>query len=75
MCLTRRFFRRATHSGSGHPPHCALVDIPMADDQLRADCAEHEAQRRVTGCRRARRLPACGDLPLLRCTAVPAAIV
>jgi DNA-binding MarR family transcriptional regulator len=43
MCVTCRFFRRDAHPGSGHAHHCALVDIPMADDELRVDCAEHEA--------------------------------
>jgi DNA-binding MarR family transcriptional regulator len=43
MCVTCRFFRRDAHPGSGHAHHCALVDIPMADDQLRVDCAEPEA--------------------------------
>jgi DNA-binding MarR family transcriptional regulator len=42
MCATCRFFRRDAHPGSAQPHHCALVDVPMADAELRVDCAEHE---------------------------------
>jgi DNA-binding MarR family transcriptional regulator len=42
MCVTCRFFRRDVHSDPARPHHCALVDAPMAGDELRIDCAEHE---------------------------------
>ena len=42
MCVTCRFFRRNLHAGAARPHHCALVDMPMADGELRVDCAEHE---------------------------------
>jgi DNA-binding MarR family transcriptional regulator len=42
MCVTCRFFRRDAHRGMPRRHHCALVDMPMADDELRVDCAEHE---------------------------------
>jgi DNA-binding MarR family transcriptional regulator len=42
MCATCRFFRPDAHPDSAQPHHCALVDAPMADRELRVDCAEHE---------------------------------
>lgn len=42
-CATCRFFRPAAHPGSPH--HCALVDLPLADHQLRVDCTEHKQPR------------------------------
>jgi DNA-binding MarR family transcriptional regulator len=42
MCVTCRFFRRNQHAGAARPHHCALVDMPMAEGELRVDCAEHE---------------------------------
>ncbi len=42
MCATCRFFRRGAHPSAPQPHHCALVDAPMADAELRIDCAEHE---------------------------------
>lgn len=44
MCVTCRFFRRDEHPDAPRPHHCALVDMPMADGELRVDCAEHEPQ-------------------------------
>jgi len=41
MCSTCRFFRPDAHPGAVERHHCALVDIPMSDGQLRVDCAEH----------------------------------
>lgn len=43
ICATCRFFRPHVHPGAERPHHCALVDLPMADSELRVDCAEHEA--------------------------------
>jgi DNA-binding MarR family transcriptional regulator len=42
MCVTCRFFRRDAHPETARPHHCALVDVPMGDGDLRVDCAEHE---------------------------------
>lgn len=41
MCLTCTHFRPNVRSGAA-PHHCALVDAPIANEQLRLDCAEHE---------------------------------
>jgi DNA-binding MarR family transcriptional regulator len=42
MCVTCRFFRRDAHRDPAQPHHCALVDMPMGDGNLRVDCAEHQ---------------------------------
>lgn len=42
MCVTCRFFRRDEHPEAIRPHHCALVDMALADGELRVDCAEHE---------------------------------
>jgi DNA-binding MarR family transcriptional regulator len=41
MCVTCTHFRPNVREGEA-PHHCALVDAPLANDQLRLDCAEHE---------------------------------
>lgn len=46
MCVTCRFFRRDTHTGSVSPHHCALLDLPLAGSDLRIDCPEHEPTAR-----------------------------
>lgn len=43
MCVTCRFFRPDAHPGARQPHHCALINTPMADAELRVDCAEHQA--------------------------------
>lgn len=49
MCATCTYFRPNVHTGE-KPHHCALIDAPLATDQLRLDCPEHvlaaEATRR-----------------------------
>lgn len=40
MCVTCVNFRPNVRSGAT-PHHCALVDAPLANDQLRIDCPEH----------------------------------
>lgn len=40
MCVTCTHFRPHVRPGSS-PHHCALVDAPLAGDQLRLDCPEH----------------------------------
>ena len=43
MCATCRFFRPNAHPESiDRPHHCAYVDAPFGDRQLRIDCAEHD---------------------------------
>jgi DNA-binding MarR family transcriptional regulator len=41
MCVTCTHFRPNVRSGAS-PHHCALVDAPLANDQVRLDCPEHE---------------------------------
>ena len=49
MCATCTHFRPNVHTGKA-PHHCALVDAPLATEQLRVDCPDHaladEATRR-----------------------------
>ncbi|RMG96276.1 MAG: transcriptional regulator, partial [Deltaproteobacteria bacterium] len=40
MCVTCTYFRPNVHPGPS-PHHCALVDEPMADTDLRLDCPDH----------------------------------
>ncbi len=41
MCVSCKHFRPNVRSGPT-PHHCAFVDAPLASEQLRLDCAEHE---------------------------------
>ncbi len=43
MCVTCSFFRPYAHVGTVAPHHCALVDAPFGDAQIRLDCPEHQA--------------------------------
>jgi DNA-binding MarR family transcriptional regulator len=40
MCVTCTHFRPNVRAGAS-PHHCALVDAPLANDQVRLDCPEH----------------------------------
>ncbi len=40
MCPSCRYFRPAA-PGTGGPHHCAYVDLPLTDAELRLDCADH----------------------------------
>jgi DNA-binding MarR family transcriptional regulator len=40
MCVTCRFFQENAHAPGRH--HCALLDLPLAVNDLRVDCPEHE---------------------------------
>ena len=40
MCVTCTHFRPNVRAGAT-PHHCALVDAPLAGEQLRVDCPEH----------------------------------
>ena len=41
MCVSCRFFRPFAHDDPVHPHHCAFVDAPFGDGELRLDCADH----------------------------------
>ena len=41
MCSTCRYFRPHRHDDSNKPHHCAFVDAPFGDRDLRFDCADH----------------------------------
>jgi DNA-binding MarR family transcriptional regulator len=41
MCTSCTYFKPNVRHGPS-PHHCALVDVPLASDQLRLDCPEHE---------------------------------
>lgn len=41
MCVTCVHFRPNVRPGAT-PHHCALVDAPLATEQVRLDCAEHQ---------------------------------
>jgi DNA-binding MarR family transcriptional regulator len=42
MCVSCRFFRPNVYRDPLNPHHCAFVDAPFGDRNLRLDCAEHE---------------------------------
>lgn len=41
MCVTCAHFRPQAHPGSDKPHHCAFVDNPFNDEELRLDCPDH----------------------------------
>lgn len=41
LCVTCRHFRLGVHDDIDRPHHCALVDAPLGDGDLRIDCPEH----------------------------------
>lgn len=43
MCVSCRFFRPFMHDDSSRPHHCAFVDAPFGDGELRLDCPDHAA--------------------------------
>lgn len=43
MCVDCRHFRPHAHPGADRPHHCAFVNAPIGDRDLRLDCGEHEA--------------------------------
>ena len=43
MCVSCRFFRPYRHPGQRLPHHCAFVDAPFGDGDLRLDCPDHLA--------------------------------
>lgn len=42
MCATCTYFRPHAHPGAEAPHHCAYVDAPLRNTDLRLDCREHE---------------------------------
>ena len=42
MCLSCHYFRPDVHSDSPRPHHCAFVDAPFGDADLRLECRDHE---------------------------------
>jgi DNA-binding MarR family transcriptional regulator len=42
MCVGCRFFRPYAHASSSAPHHCAFVDAPFGDAELRLDCADQQ---------------------------------
>jgi len=42
MCVSCRFFRPFQHEDAAHPHHCAFVDAPFGDGELRLDCADFQ---------------------------------
>ena len=43
MCVSCRFFQPFRHQGEALPHHCAFVDAPFGDGELRLDCPDHAA--------------------------------
>ncbi len=44
MCASCRFFRPNVHPDPLRPHHCAFVDAPFGDRQLRLDCSDWQAR-------------------------------
>jgi DNA-binding MarR family transcriptional regulator len=42
MCVSCRFFRPFQHDDSARPHHCAFVDAPFGDGELRLDCPDFQ---------------------------------
>jgi DNA-binding MarR family transcriptional regulator len=43
MCVSCRFFQPFRHDHPTTPHHCAFVDAPFGDGELRLDCPDHAA--------------------------------
>lgn len=44
MCLTCKFFRANVHPGKPKPHHCAYVDKPLGNADLRIDCPDYDTR-------------------------------
>ena len=42
LCVTCRHFQPQMHPNPDAPHHCAFVDLPFGDRDLRLDCPDHE---------------------------------
>lgn len=45
MCVTCRFFQPGVHDDAERPHHCAFVDAPFGERDLRLDCPDHVAAK------------------------------
>jgi DNA-binding MarR family transcriptional regulator len=63
MCVSCRFFQPFRHRGEARPHHCAFVDAPFGDGELRLDCPDHVAAPAELATRTwaAYRIPATDD--------------
>jgi DNA-binding MarR family transcriptional regulator len=43
LCITCRYFTTETTPGATTPYYCRLLDRPLAEEELRVDCVDHEA--------------------------------
>ena len=48
MCVTCRFFLPNVHSNEDNPHHCAFVDAPFGDSNLRLDCPDQLQAKSAT---------------------------
>jgi DNA-binding MarR family transcriptional regulator len=48
MCVTCRFFQPHVHQDPDRPHHCAFVDAPFGDRDLRLECPDHFQARPET---------------------------
>lgn len=42
MCTSCTYFRPNVHTGTDRPHHCAYVDAPLGDVDMRIDCGDHD---------------------------------
>jgi DNA-binding MarR family transcriptional regulator len=42
MCVTCSYFRPNVHKNSTQPHHCAYIDEPLGESNLRVDCPDYE---------------------------------
>jgi hypothetical protein len=43
MCVSCRYFQPFRYPDPDRPHHCAFVDAPFGDGELRLDCPDHAA--------------------------------
>ena len=63
MCVSCRFFQPYRHDHPTTPHHCAFVDAPFGDGELRLDCPDHRTAPEALAARNweAFRAPAATD--------------
>lgn len=55
VCVSCRFFRPYAHGMDADAPHhCAFVDLPFGDRELRIDCADHVEEENAVAAERYR---------------------
>ena len=52
MCAGCSYFRPYVHAHAAHPHHCAFVDMPMGEGQVRLDCSDFVPASQTDGARR-----------------------